>query len=258
MVSMAAPVIGSSPDETSVDTPGDTRQFDVATYVAALAMNPAASIPHDFPEWLKAHIESQAAVVRQAAVEFGGSLTNDPNSPEAKREREERADAAINAQMAILQQQERAEWARTPSTVGGVTMTGEEWDKLAKRLRNDDELRERVLTAFQKRGISETEAEARYERVADVAEIMAIPPSQRTAEEKETVRKADADPTFKQDMTDMKDIAAPASQHGAAAKSPLELNRQFSGAATATVSEKPAAPAAGQFAATAPSSGLNF
>lgn len=107
-------------------------------------------------------------------------------------------------------------------------MTGAEWAKLADRLRDDDDLRRRIMDVFEKRGMTKQEAEARYERVADIAEIAAIPPSQRTDEQKATMKQAEADPTLKQDMKDVQSVA----QEIASAKPASEFNQQFAQAAT--------------------------
>lgn len=48
--------------------------------------------------------------------------------------------------------------------------------------------------------MSEGEAKRRYERVADVAELAAIPESQRTEAQTHKYEQAQADPAFKQDM----------------------------------------------------------
>lgn len=49
-------------------------------------------------------------------------------------------------------------------------MKNAEWDKLAERLRNDEDLRRRVIDVLKARGMSDDEAEARYDRVTQVAE----------------------------------------------------------------------------------------
>ena len=83
-------------------------------------------------------------------------------------------------------------------------MTGSEWAELAQRLRNDEDLHRRVIEAFEGRGMSHSEAEARYERAAQVAEAAAIPPSQRSEEQKRVIKSAESDPTYKRDMNVIK------------------------------------------------------
>ena len=195
--------------DSQVELRGDSEQCDLAVYTAAATFN-AVAFPPNMPEELKREIEARAERARQANPNIN-LATGDPSSVDAKKKREADADDRADQQLSLIlqeQQREREAWMQTPSTVGGVTMTGEEWSELSKRLRSDDELRSRIMDAFMARGMTEAEAERRYDRVADVAEIMAIPPAQRTEEQQAKVEKADADPTFKQDAQVTRDVAA--------------------------------------------------
>jgi hypothetical protein len=79
-------------------------------------------------------------------------------------------------------------------------MKGQEWSDLAMRLRDDEKFRRDIIEEFKQRGMSDSEAEARVDRAASVAEAAALPPSQRTDQQKADIADAEADPTFKQDM----------------------------------------------------------
>jgi hypothetical protein len=57
-----------------------------------------------------------------------------------------------------------------------------------------------VIGAFKARGMSDAEAERRYNRVTDVADAMKVPPSQRTEEQTAVIEKAKGDPTFEADI----------------------------------------------------------
>ena len=189
--------------DSQIELRGDSEQFDLAVYTAAATFN-AVAFPPNMPEEIKREIEARAERARQANPNIS-LATNDPSSADAKKKREADADDRADQQLSLIlqeQQRERETWMLTPSTVGGVTMTGEEWSELSKRLRSDDDLRARIMDAFMRRGMTEAEAERRYDRVADIAEIMAIPPAQRTEEQQAKVEKADADPTLKQDASD--------------------------------------------------------
>ena len=213
------------------------KQADLATYVAAAQFGPVA-LPSWMPDWQKQMIERDAAMVQR----LPGAVMFDDSSPTTRREEGERrrdretSDMANVYQQVQQQQQEREEWARTPSTVGGVTMNGIEWTAFADRLKSDDDLRDRILAAYMARGMGEQEAEARLERVRQVAEIAAIPPSQRTDEQKETMEMAEADKSFKKDMA-----TAQAETNNATTQHKTELSQSFDRAvAGVDKSESPA------------------
>lgn len=156
--------------------------------------------------WKAALIEERAERAKELDDPNGLVATLSARSEDMREKREEntRQQYAQLGEMLRDQAEERERWMHTQSTVGGVTLEGQEWEALGKRLREDDEFKSRVMALFMARGMSEREAEARYERAAEVAEIMAIPPTQRTEEQQRVVDKADADPTFKEDMADIK------------------------------------------------------
>ena len=181
----------------------DATQLDMAAAVQAALFQDVAL---KGPEWFKAAVQQKAAEAKSAPGAIGFEMT----SPSVKREEDKKRrdretnDLANAYQQLQQQQQEREAWQRTPSTVGGVTMNGTEWAVLADRLKSDEDLRDRILAAHMARGMNEREAEARLERVRQVAEIAAIPPSQRTDEQKETLEIAEADKSFKKDMATAK------------------------------------------------------
>ena len=232
--------------DSQVELRGDSEQFDLAVYTAAATFN-AVAFPPNMPEEVKQEIEARAERARQANPNINFA-TDDPSGVEAKKKREADADDRADLQLSLIlqeQQREREAWMRTPSTVGGVTMTGEEWSELSKRLRSDDDLRARIMDAFMRRGMTEAEAERRCDRVADIAEIMALPPAQRTEEQQAKVEKADADPTFKQDVRDVERLSS--DYDAPSPEAPFKLNEEFSGAATGAALEakhQPATPIA--------------
>lgn len=223
-------------DDPATDKPIDLRhdiikeaeaQVDASVYALAAQFG-AVSFPPDMPDHVKDAIMDRAAREREAAGDFVIDNRMNPNDPRARQEKQDEENFSQMTQFLMQQQQERDEWARTSSTVGGVTMTGSDWSKLATKLRNDEELRRKVTAAFKARGMSDEEAQARYDRVADVAEIAAIPPSQRTDAQKETIRDANADPAFKQDMETVQSFA----RNSEVARPKSQLNEQFAQAST--------------------------
>ena len=202
-------------DTGTIDLPSDNsrnsgRQVNASVYTLAAVFG-AVTLPDGMPDYLKEHIEREANFAQMldtAGLTIGG-FGGGPLDQKTKEERQQEHDDEAGAQLAatfeeIEHQREREEWSHTLSTVGGVEMTGAEWRTLAQRLRDDQDLHRRLIEAFEKRGMTEAEAETRYERVADVAEIAAIPPGQRTEEQTAAFEKANADPSFNADMADAK------------------------------------------------------
>lgn len=170
---------------TPVDLHPDNIE-DAGTQVDASALALAAvfgpvSFPPNMSEAVKAMVMDRAEQMRNAAGDF--ALDN-RSAAERLKDEKDRAQGNDNlsllAQLAQEQQAEREEWMRTRSTVGGVTMTGQEWQDFAKRLREDDRLRAEILEIFVRRGATREEAEHRYETMIDAAEAAATPPAQRS------------------------------------------------------------------------------
>lgn len=211
------------PNGTSIDLRHDNEN-DAGAQVDASLLRLAAtfgvvSFPPGMPDYLQAAILEKAEQDRNADGSFiAGSAENaDERRREDKRQAQDNMSRWADA--LLEEREERERWARTQSIIGGVTKTGAEWQSFAKRLREDDELRQRIIEAFRKRGMTEDEAEQRYERVVDIAEIAAIPPSQRTEEQQQEFEKAKADPTFQQDMQEANAAASVDRRVGATLRS---------------------------------------
>ena len=202
----------------------DFVEIDTATYVAAKIFG-AVALPSGTPSAKAAFIEAaaNAATILDGAENFvmgaggaGGPLNDQTRAERQRKNDDDNLDYLISIGERAQEEREREEWMRTRSTVAGVTMTGAEWAQLADRLRTDSGLKEEILAAFRKRGMTDEEADRRYERVADVAAIAAKPPSQRTEQEVETFEKAKGDPSFRQDLNEARSLD---SAHTAAAPS---------------------------------------
>lgn len=182
---------------------------DVASLSLAATFGPVA-FPKGLPEHLKQSILEKAEQSRTADGSIGGNqMANDDRRRQAERdEAEENLSTWANAAQQQREEREREEWAKTKSTVAGVTLTGAEWAQLAERLRSDSKFKDDVITAFRQRGMTEDEAEQRFERVADVTEIAAKPPSQRTEAEAERFEKAQADPKVQADLKVVQDMSS--------------------------------------------------
>lgn len=211
-------------DTLSVDSPSGFEEAGLTAYAVAAEFNLSA-FPANMPKWLVDRIGREADLAHrvEGAERFFNAAATGTTEIRLRIKREKEAEddavASLSAVIAEGRKREQEEWNRTRSTVAGVTMTGAEWRQLANRLRSDEELHRKVVDAFKARGLSAAEAEHRYDRVADVAEIAAIPPSQRTEEQAERLEKANADPTFKRDMED----AAKAAQLDASQRPSPEL-----------------------------------
>lgn len=206
-----------------------------ASALALAAVFGVVSFPPDMPEHTRAAILDRAEQIRNTSGDF---IRDNQIGSRSERERQRRDEAdntdnlSLLAQIAQQQQAERDTWAHTRSTVGGVTMEGTEWADLANRLRGDDALRQEILDMFIQRGMTRDEAERRYDRMQKVAEAAAIPPSQRSEDQKHVIDEANADPTFKRDVADATSLLAEKQEAGA-----KPLNATFGTAASGSPAE---------------------
>lgn len=178
-------------------TDNNRRQADTATEVAGAFFGHAPSVQEAFAA---ASIEREANLARRLPGAENFVLPGNAESIVLRREREEREDAyelAVAQTLALNERQrERDEWARTTHSFGSTRMTGAEWESFAIELRGDSELRRWLLERIRRDGHSEDAARGIADRVAGVAEIMAIPESQRTAEQRQRIEAARRDPTL--------------------------------------------------------------
>ena len=186
------------------DDEKDTGQeVDAATAVAATIFD---SVPLNLSFSKAASVKAQAEMLKDVD---GGQffLVDEKDRVNSQIERQKEVDKDFFELVAQIIQDseeklrlEREEWAHTVSSVGGVEMTGAEWADLAKRLRNDEDLRNKLMDSLRKRGLSEEDAKARYDKITQIADIAAIPPSQRTPDQQQIIDDAEQDPDFRQDM----------------------------------------------------------
>lgn len=235
--------------DSAVELRDEGEQFDAATYVASAIFNSAA-YPPGMPEYLIRHIEAEASFAQRlddAGMTIGGA-SGGPIGEKSKAERQKDADddafeflsAAIET--AEREKHEREEWEHTRSTVGGVTMTGAEWAEFAERLRTDNKLHDELIEEFIRRGMTREDAERRYDRLQKVAEIAAIPPSQRSDDQKKVIADTNADPSFKRDMGDAQS-AISKDRPGASSALNTTFSAASSGASPVSAAVAPAAAA---------------
>lgn len=144
-----------TPNDPSIDLQRDSNidaevQVDASLYKLAAVFGVVA-FPPGMPDYQKIAILEAAEQARKAEGSFAADNTTNPADRRRKAERD--ADDDNLSQLAnIVQQQreerEREEWAKTKSTVAGITMTGAEWAQLAERLRNDRELKDGLISKF--------------------------------------------------------------------------------------------------------------
>lgn len=222
-------------------TNNSEAQVDASGLTLAAVFGPVA-FPASMPDYQKQAIMDHAERERDAAGDLVIDNRLNPNDP---RQHQARADADEDdnlAQYAQLvrqehEEREREEWARTKSTVGGVTMTGAEWERFAARLRNDEDLRRRLIEAFEKDGATREEAELRVDRAAKAAKAASKPPGQRDEDE----RKLLADRQVGEDLQMANSFRekGPVSDHSASS-----LSGRFETAANGPVSPEPPSSAA--------------
>lgn len=83
------------------------------------------------------------------------------------------------------------------TTLAGMTMTGTQWQSLSNDLKEDGALRDWLVEQMMRDGKTREEAERKTDEMADVYGAMAKPPSQRSNEEREAIKRAESDPEFR-------------------------------------------------------------
>lgn len=208
------------------DDKHDGMQVDTAMAVAARAFGAPLSLK--IPFWKAAAIEAEAGRVQnldadKTMIGNGGPI-GQKSREQLKADKDEESNDQLRQFVAFVAEEERVreEWMRTKSSIGGVEMTGREWAEFADRLRNDDKLRRKIIDAYEAQGLSEAEANRRYDRVTDVADAMKVPPSQRTEEQTALIEKAKGDPSFSTDVKTASKILSDDARPTTAAPAPVE------------------------------------
>lgn len=183
-----------TPDGRPIDLPLDNtkdteRQVDASAYALAAVFGSVA-LPLGMPDYRKAAILDRAEQDRDAA----GDMVIDNRmhaGPEQLRRKQEEVESDDTISQYVQfgeqrqrEQRERAEWSQKRSTVGSVTMNGAEWAQLADRLRENGDLRQKLIETFERRGATHEEAVTRVDLVAEAAHVASIPPNQRTEEQR--------------------------------------------------------------------------
>jgi hypothetical protein len=178
-------------------------QVDTGTAVPAAFYG--AAVPLRVPFWRAASIEAQAAFIQRLPENQwtignagGGALTDKTKEEQEADDNAERLERAAEIFEEI--EREQKEWAETIHSFGHVSMSGEDWKKFGEDLGRDSELRRWMLDRIERDGKSEAEANSITDRMAQIADIMAKPESQRTAAEKQALTTANADPEFQKYM----------------------------------------------------------
>ncbi|MFN7610710.1 MAG: hypothetical protein ACK5QX_07205, partial [bacterium] len=101
------------------------------------------------------------------------------------------------AQRRQREQEELEEHRAQMHTMGGVTMSGEEWARLGQAMHNDDKVKAAMLAYLISQGLSPEEAEKRRRLFADATALMGKPKSQWTAADWDTYNRAHHDPLYR-------------------------------------------------------------
>ncbi len=100
------------------------------------------------------------------------------------------------AQRRQREQEELEEHRAQMHTMGGVTMSGEEWARLGQAMHNDDKVKAAMLAYLISQGLTPEEAEKRRRLFADATALMGKPKSQWTAADWDTYNRAHHDPLY--------------------------------------------------------------
>jgi hypothetical protein len=160
------------PDDTGAinftfdDSNGTGSEVDAETYVsaAAVAFNNAA-LPPAMPDWLKDTIRADAAEIVQ-------SLQNEEVRRTEARLRRDGEDDNLDAMwQTVARDQREREWDQSRVAVGGIAMSGEEWDS-AYELLSDPKMRDRLIQSMKRRkGWSPDRAEKAADDALTLAQI---------------------------------------------------------------------------------------
>jgi hypothetical protein len=126
-------------------------------------------------------------------------ITEERKRDEREKDRaDEVSDFRQNSRLSERQlQAELEQHRRSQHTLGGVTMSGEEWSNLADAMRNDDKVKNAMTAHLMAQGMTKAQADQKVQQYADAAAAMAKPPSQRTPADKDAIDRANNDPNFR-------------------------------------------------------------
>jgi len=121
-------------DTSSLDSQSGFEEAGLTAYAVAAEFG-AAAFPPNMPAWLCESLERNATLARQAegSERFFNPATIDAADPKSREQREkeanERATETITAIVADERRRQEAEWDRSHVAIGGIELTGEEWDQ---------------------------------------------------------------------------------------------------------------------------------
>ncbi len=162
------------------------RVGDIATGVALLATNTRTRL-------------DERASNNDGRADVWTRLNDERRRDEREKDKaDEVSDFRQNARQAQQQlQAELEEHRRSQHTMGGVTMSGEEWARFADDIRNDERIRNSMRDYLIRQGLSPKDADKKLEDYANAASAMAKPPSQRTPADWAAIRRADNDRNYR-------------------------------------------------------------
>lgn len=174
--------MGGPADTGTIDFDSDDGQdtgieVDAATIVAAAVFN-AVAMPSGMPDFQRASIERRADETREAAVEAGFVKASAGDLIDGRTREQRQKDAADEAQSylaSFIAQEERRRreeaWDASRVAIGGVAMSGEEWDAAYEFL-SDPKMRERLVQSMTRtKGWSKDRAEKAADDALTLAQI---------------------------------------------------------------------------------------
>jgi hypothetical protein len=125
-------------------------------------------------------------------------ITEDRRRDEREKDKaDELGDYRQNFRQANQQlQAELEEHRRTQHTLGGVTMSGEEWNNLASSMQNDEKVRDAMMRYYLNKGYSQAQAQQKVQDDIDATVAMGKPQSQWTAADRGAYNKAQNNPDY--------------------------------------------------------------
>lgn len=134
------------------------------------------ALPPNLPDHLKSALLTKADQAREAAIDAGFVRPSaiDGVASISREERQRREDEKNTEYLGVVMAQEerrRREWEQSQITIGGVAMSGEEWDD-AYQLLSDPRLRDQLVqNVMRKKGWSQDRAEKAADDALTLAQI---------------------------------------------------------------------------------------
>ena len=197
----------------SIDFVPDNKQENGQEVDSVSALTDASfygySIRSDFAKAAVAHANA-SYLQNQAGSELftlnNGPIKNLPGSEE-KSEDEKALDAMRENAEFVMEElkRQREEWKEQIHSFAGADLTGEQWGELGAELQKDGPLKEWLIARLMKNGNTRDDAEQKAKEITQIAQTLAKPETEWTAEERTKVESGRNNKEFQEVMPELAD-----------------------------------------------------